>query len=191
MQMAQKHDTHNHVLFMYGSRDERLQVLAEYFNDGVNKGELCIFATPDTPEQVVMDFLPFGFDAGKAIDQRDLRVFEMTSTYLPHGQFVADFMLSNVAQFITDAKAGGYKGLRTAGEMAWLYEHPEFLAGAGKYEADITGLAGENPQFTGLCLYPLREGSRRILDTAMQTHPSFMYDGTVQPNPFNKRHVPG
>lgn len=187
---AKKPAGHNHVLFMYDSREERMRVLAEYFGDGLAKGELCIFVTPD-PEQTVENFRAVGLDVSQAIKKGELRVFEMNETYLPSGKFAADFMLSNVKRFIKDAVAGGYKGLRTAGEMAWLHEHPEFAKSATKYEKQVNELTDDHSEFTGLCLYPLRESAGDVLDTAMRTHPSFIYDGTVQMNPFGNRRVPG
>ena len=187
---AKKPTSQNHVLFMYDSREERMRVLAEYFGDGLKRGELCIFVTPD-PEQTAENFRVVGLDVRQAIEKGSLRVFEMGETYLPSGKFAADFMLSNVKRFIKDAKAGGYKGLRTAGEMSWLHDHPEFVVSATKYEEQISGLAGDHSEFTVLCLYPLRESPGDVLDTAMRTHPSFIYDGTVQMNPFGNRSVPG
>lgn len=187
---AKKPASHNHVLFMYDSREERMRVLAEYFGDGLANNELCIFVTPN-PGQVIENFRAVGLDVAQATEKGNLRVFEMNKTYLSSGKFAADFMLSNVKRFIKDAKAGGYTGLRTAGEMSWLHDHPEFTQEAGKYEKQISQLCGDHSEFTGLCLYPLRESTGDVLSAAMRTHPSFIYDGTVQANPFNGQQVPG
>jgi hypothetical protein len=175
-----RRDIHGHVLFMYKNRQERLRTLAGYFGDGLAEGELCIFVTPDPPEKVIKDFLSVEFDASEAVENGSLRIFEMAETYLPHGKFVADYMLLNVANFITEARTKGYTGIRTAGEMAWLYEHPEFLSGATEYEQRVNGLNASNPEFTGLCLYPVRKDSKPILDSAIRTHPSFIYSGAAQ-----------
>jgi hypothetical protein len=183
-------DVHGHVLFVYEGREERLKIVAEYFRDGLAKGELCIFVTLDPPRKVVSDFQSVGVDVKEAVERGKLRVFEMVQTYLPHGQFVANHMLSNVADFIHDAKAKGFTGLRTAGEMAWVYDHHESLTDATEYEYDVNGLSDDNPEFVGLCLYPLREGSGEVLDSALKTHPSFIYDGTLRTNPFTKTGLP-
>lgn len=185
-----KHDVHGHLLFLYESRQERLQTLTEYFGDGLAKGDLCVFVTPDTPKKVLRDFRSVGLDAKEAVEKGSLRIFEMVKTYLPHGKFVADYMLLNVANFIMEAKTRGYTGLRTAGEMAWLYGRPELLADATRYESQVNELNASNPQFTGLCLYPVRKGTSDILDSALKTHPSYIYDGTARTNPFNGRGLP-
>ena len=175
---------------MYESRQERLQTLAEYFGEGLAKGELCVFVTPDTSKKVIKDFRSTGLNIAKAVQNGDLRIFEMLKTYLPHGKFVADFMLLNVANFIMEAKAKGFTGLRTAGEMAWLYDRPEFVADATDYESQVNDLNTDSPEFTGLCLYPVHKGSSAIIDGALKTHPFYMYDGIRQTNPFNGRGLP-
>lgn len=185
-----KQDSHGHLLFLYESPDERLQTLGEYFRDGLAKGELCVFVTPHSSRKVVKDLKSVGLNVATAVKQGHLRIFEMEKTYLPHGKFVADYMLLNVANFIMEAKAKGYTGVRTAGEMAWLYEHPEFLADATHYESQVNELNAANPAFTGLCLYPVRRGFGKILDSALRTHPSYVYDGTPRTNPFNNEGLP-
>jgi KaiC/GvpD/RAD55 family RecA-like ATPase len=150
-QSVQKKHAHNHVLFMYDSHEERMQVLAEYFSDGLANNELCFFVTPQSLEEVTRDFLDIGFDIRDVVERGDLRVSEMVKTYLPDGRFLADFMLANVKDFIHEAKQGGYRGLRTAGEMAWLCDHPDFVDDARDYEEMVTELALQNGEFMGLC----------------------------------------
>ncbi len=53
--------TQGHAFFMYGSDDERLKLLADYFREGVEKNELCIFVTPEMPSQVIKQFKTVGF----------------------------------------------------------------------------------------------------------------------------------
>jgi hypothetical protein len=176
-------DTHDHILFVYTTAEERLRVLAEYFGEGLDNNDQCVFVTPEASEKAVADFLTAGLDVTEALEQKQMYIFEMKATYLPHGRFVADYMLTNVINFIMDARDKGYSGIRTAGEMSWLHENPEFLADATLYEHQINGVNAMNPDFTGLCLHPAHEVPGKILDSALQTHPSFIYDGTLRPNP--------
>ena len=173
-----------HILFAYESSKERQRLLAEYFGEGLANNELCIFVTSDAADKVTKDFLAAGLDIEEAVSEGNLRIFEMEETYLPHSKFVGNYMLMNVVNFIIDAKARGYEGVRTAGEMSWLCDHQEFFDDAMEYEEKITKLRDVSPEFTGLCLYPVREGSGKIVDTALHNHPSYVYDGTIQTNPF-------
>jgi len=177
-----KHTTQGHAFFLYNSSDERLGLIAEYFKQGLAKHELCIFVTPEPQDEVIESFKAVGFDCGEAVVAGSLRIFEMNQTYLPDGRFVADYMLSNVANFMEDAKAHGYSGLRTAGEMSWLDEHPAALSEALDYEERVNSLNSPAPAFTGLCLYPVRDGFSDALHGAVRTHPSFIYNGEVRSN---------
>lgn len=178
-----KQTTQGHAFFLYSSTEERLSLIAEYFQQGLANNELCIFVTPETPRQAIESFARVGLDVGEAVAQGSLRIFEMNETYLPDGHFVSDYMLNNVSNFMEDAKAQGYSGLRTAGEMSWLDAHPEAMKEAVTYEAGVNGLNEPKPAFTGLCLYPIRDGFDETFQGAMRTHPSFIYNGEVRPNP--------
>ena len=178
-------DMHGHISVLYDSPKQCMRLLAEYFKEGLAKNELCVFVWPAPKKQVIEELRVAGLDADEAVMSGDLRIFDMNSTYLPDGRFVADFMLDNVRNFIKDAREMGYKGLRTAGEMSWVYSHPDMIEEATAYEHDVNGLRDQNPGFTGLCLYPMRSHTTSTLKTALCTHPSFLYDdGEVRQNPF-------
>ena len=178
-------DAHGHILLVYEDHDERLRLLAEYFGEGLANNELCVLVTPGPLDRVINDLRSAGLDAQQAANDDRLRIFEMTDTYLPHGKFIANYMLQNVTDYIAEARNKGFSGVRTAGEMSWLYGLPEFFEAADQYERMVTELGSNNPQLTGLCLYPVRQGSGRILDDALHTHQSIIYDGTLRTNPFS------
>ena len=92
-------------------------------------------------------------------------------------------MLQNVKIFIEDAKSSGFSGLRTAGDMTWLYTAPEFTEEAMQYESDVNTLTTPGGHFTGICLYPSESANSRILAGALKTHPGFIYDGQITANP--------
>jgi hypothetical protein len=167
-------DAHGHTILVYSAREERLRALAEYFREGLANGELCIFVAPEPPEEIIEGLLLAGLDVNEAVAQNKLRLFEMNKTYLPHGAFVSNYMVTNVINFLIDAKTRGFTGVRTAGEMAWLYDHPEFLPDAMQYEDQINELSSENPDFIGLCMYPVRAGAEKVLERAMHVHPDIL-----------------
>ena len=175
-------DEHGHIAFFYGSKKDRTQTLAQYFREGLEKGELGVFATPDSPKKVISDFRRAGFDIAKYVESGALRIFEMNKTYLPNGKFVAEYMITNVAVFIEDAKVLGYTGLRTAGVMDWLKDRPETWAEAFAYEEAVNQLSRKHPSFTGLCLYPVQGSSDEVLEGAIKTHPRYISKGKEQNN---------
>jgi len=184
-------NTHGHAAFLYETLEERLELLAQYFQEGLQKNELCVFVTPDSEVDAIASFKAIGFDPSEAIKKGALRVFSMKQTYLPDGHFAADYMLQNVNDFLEEAKQLGYSGLRTAGEMAWLYDHEDQITDAISYEDSVNGLATPDDNFIGLCLYPMAHDSfNKVLGSVLQTHPSFIYDGQVQPSPYFGRPEP-
>lgn len=174
--------TRGHAFFVYGDDNERLNIITEYFRQGLENNELCIFVTPEAPKEVVKNFGKKDLDLRGAVDEGAFRIFEMNSTYLPNGQFVAEYMLSNIRIFLEESKLQGFSGLRTAGEMAWLIEHPELHQEATLYEKEVNDVAKPDANFVGLCLYPLEEQHEEIINQAAETHPSFILDGQAHRN---------
>jgi len=175
--------THGHTAFLYQTAQERLKLLAEYFKQGLKAHELCIFVTPESEKQVIQDFKEYALDVTSAIKSGALRVFEMEDTYLPHGSFVRNYMLTNVTNFAEDAQREGYRGIRTAGEMSWLNRTPEAVADALDYEQDIDEFAGSNKTFVGMCLYPVHDTDSEVLSGAFNTHASVIFDDDLNVHP--------
>ncbi len=174
--------TNGHAFFLYNDVDERHELLTAYLKQGLDNNELCILVTSELPNDILQSFSSLGFDAKTAYKNQSLRIFKMNQTYLPDGQFSADYMFNNVATFINEAKADGYNGLRTAGEMSWLAERPEYAEAAEAYEHNVNNLCTPDLNFIGLCLYPVQDAFTDILASAARTHPSFIHDGQIQSN---------
>lgn len=176
--------TKGHTCFFYKDQQDRYDLLANYFIQGIENGELCVFATSGTKDQVKTDFKDYSPMLSKAIDEEKIMIFEMTSTYLPNGTFVAEYMLNNVKAFIEDAKNRGFSGLRTAGEMKWVMEHPEEADNAVTYEHLVNTLNASNSRFVGLCLYPLTTSTDTVTAGALSSHPTVTYMDSVVSNPY-------
>ena len=169
----------SHVLFAYESDEEQIRMLAEYLKDGLANNELCVYVTPSSKKQIIKELKAAGLNVQSAVDDGRVRIYDMNETYLPDGTFSRDYMLDNVSKFLGDAASEGYNGLRTAGTMTWLYDHPEYADEADHYEHLVNDLKVKHPDFTGLCLYPVRRGSSKVIDKAMHSHPSIIYNSTV------------
>jgi len=183
-QPKRNHSYHKgHAALFYATLAQRLQFLGNYFSDGLDHGELCIFATPGPESQAIEDFDSVGLNIRPAVDEGRFKIFGMYDTYLPDGTFRPQTMLSNVASFIRDSQSKGFAGLRTAGEMRWVNVYPDWLDALAQYEDDVNQLDSDH-SFMGLCLYPLMSESTPILKAALDTHPAFIYDGKMSLNPY-------
>jgi hypothetical protein len=176
-------NSRGHAVFLYDDSADSMEVAAEYFRGGVELNELCIFVTSACKKDVIREFKQFGFNPTKAINNGQLRLFEMQATCLPDGYFAADYMLHNVSSYTKDAQKLGYSGLRTAGEMSWLPDHIDAFTEAMAYDKNINNLHHDEPDFIGLCLYPVMESSSEIISGVLKTHPSVIYDGEIGASP--------
>ncbi len=174
----------DHISVFYDKPEERWQLLAEYYDDGLSQDELCVFVTKETPAHARLNLRAGGLDIDQAVADSKFRMFTMEATYLPDGRFIADYMLHNVIGFIEEAKAQGYSGLRTAGEMDWLAARPEYHPEAAIYEHDVNTVGEDHPEFTGLCLYSVQMEPMAVVKNALYNHPVFIYEGVLHHNPY-------
>lgn len=159
--------------------------MADYFRDGFDNGDMCILVHSSPKAQIIKDFEATGLDIRPHLEKDNLRIFDINETYLAGGKFAADYMLSNVKGFISDAKSRGYSGVRTAGEMSWLEDSRELTDEAIQYEQAIDELIEIDETFTGLCMYRLGSDTVELIKDALQTHSSFIYDGVNYHNPYH------
>ncbi|HEX7633319.1 MAG TPA: MEDS domain-containing protein [Candidatus Saccharimonadales bacterium] len=172
----------NHISLFYDSSAQRLQFLGNYLQVGFERNELCVVVSHASQKELIADLKSVGLDVAKQIRQKDLRVFNARKTYLTGDSFVVEYMLNNVINFTNDARAQGYNGLRTAGEMNWLTEQPHAHDDAATYESEVNGIKAQS--FTGLCLYPIDSSSVQAIKSAVRTHPDFAYKNTLHHNPY-------
>lgn len=182
-----RENTEGHCCFFYKNQKDRLKLLASYFKEGIDKNELCVFVTASAEEQVIDDYKKSAPYMVNAIQTKSLLVFEMNGTYMPDGQFVADYMIQNVKQFIEEAEKGGFTGLRTAGEMKWINDNPAESDNAIFYEQQVNTLNEPKPIFVGLCLYPMNNLSEELTDGVLKSHPTIIYQNRIKNNPFYSR----
>lgn len=182
--LVDKRSSRGHCCYFYKDQNDRKELLASFFKTGIEKNELCIFVTSNTKEQIMSDYEKSAPFIIKAIKTKSLLVFEMNSTYMPNGQFAANYMLKNVKLYIEEAKKRGFKGLRTAGEMKWVIDNHGESEGAILYEQKVNTLNEPKPNFVGLCLYPSDGLSDELTDGVLRSHPTIIQQGSIKNNPL-------
>lgn len=170
----------NHILIFYEDKADYLNFLAEYYKEGLQSGNLCVFVSVETADELTKEFADRGLDVRDNIKDGSFRVFNMLETYLQNGQFSSNYMLGNVEAFIKDAMDDGYRGLYTAGDLRWLEDRPEYAEEAATYESKINDLQSEFTNFRGVCLYPTAQSST-VRSLSLQTHPFLVMDGSIHP----------
>lgn len=160
-----------HIVLLYDKDDDKYEYLASYFQEGLDNNMLCIFVSLSPQADIIANFKARGLDLVQAIKNKKFRIFGMSETYLPNGNFSVDYMIKNVEMFIKSAKVDGYDGIYTAGEMVWLFDKPESWYQVAEYEQKITDLQKEQSLAKALCLYPTGISSF-IEECALQAHPA-------------------
>jgi two-component system, chemotaxis family, sensor kinase Cph1 len=176
-------NSQNHTCAFYETPTDRLRILANYYKTGLDRGELCIFITDQVPRDLIKKLKRYGLDAAQAVADGDLRIFPVKPTYLEDGTFKAPRMLDNLKNFVKQALAQGYNGVRGGGDMAWLAGRPPGWQDITRYEAKIN-LFIRGHRFTGICLFP-----RDLLDSdftqkIIQTHQGMVRSGRYHDNPY-------
>jgi len=143
----------HHCLF-YHSQEDLVNLLAEYFKAGVEKGEYCIWVTADggveQKARKMLDKKLPGRRAQQAGSQ--IEFIQCSEWYLRDGSFHPEQVLNGWVERLGLAVNRGYQGLRVSGDLGWL-DATDWRTLIG-YETDVNGIiAGQN--FMAVCSYPL------------------------------------
>ena len=67
----------NHIVLLYDNQDYADLVISRYFLNGLQKGESCIFFTPDDPKAIEKRLTAKGIDVQKYTKANSLRIFQI------------------------------------------------------------------------------------------------------------------
>jgi len=143
----------HHCLF-YQSQDDLVNLLAEYFKSGIEKGEFCIWVTADggveqKARKTISQKLT-GREARQTASQ--IEFVRCSDWYLRDGSFHPEQVLNSWVERIKLAANRGYRGLRVSGDLGWL-DATDWQTLMG-YESDVNSvIAGQD--FRAVCSYPL------------------------------------
>ncbi|MDB5164508.1 MAG: hypothetical protein JWL89_134 [Candidatus Saccharibacteria bacterium] len=160
----------SHVSLFYDSSEQRLRFLANYIQVGLACGELCILVTSRTQAAAEARLLSMGLDIQQALRRGDVRIFNAREAYLTNSLFVVEYMRANVENLLSDAKAQGYRGIRTVGELSWL---------AGRETVS------DNEPLLGLCLYPIDDASLTDIKNTVPDDSGIIYAEQAQHEPYS------
>ena len=143
----------HHCLF-YQSRDDLVNLLAEYFKTGMEKGESCIWVTADGGvEKMAREAISKKLTAPETRQaESQIEFIRCSDWYLRDGSFHPEQVLDNWVEKLKLAVNGGYQGLRVSGDLGWL-DATDWQTLMG-YESDVNSvIAGKD--FMAVCSYPL------------------------------------
>ena len=143
----------NHGIFFYRNPHEKREVLFNFLQAGLEKGEAAVYiAAQETSRQIRRHMEDFGLDVESLDRDGLLQVFDCDEWYMIDGE-VDIPRLQNVGQYIFEETMEiGLKGLRGCGETACFFEH-EKEKELVEYELTI-GRKFDLPM-TALCAYDM------------------------------------
>jgi two-component system sensor kinase FixL len=175
----------DHLCLFY-ERDpiEQMPALIPFIQDGLLKGERCIYIAADqTVDALTRHLEDGGVDVGKESAQGRLNLWTRKEWRQP-GNMDSRTKSLQVRQFIADASRAGFQGIRFAVEMTWTLGPDIAASQLEHWEASINTLF--DPGFPGriVCQYNRSRLSPDALLAAMYTHPLLILGDDVYSNIF-------
>lgn len=144
----------SHLCAFYQTRDDLFEVVASYFEPGLEANELCVWRLPaGIAVEEARSQLAARIDSFERY--RDERRFELLSLALD--AFEVEAMERLWSEKIDRARADGFEGLRGCGDSDILHDEDQQIA----YERWLHGFLVDRPALA-LCTYSL--GAARAID---------------------------
>jgi len=114
----------NHGIFFYRSLHEKHEVLFNFLQAGIQKGEGAGYVpSQETSKQIRRHMEDFGLNV-KALERDGvLTIFDYDKFYIIDGEVNAPHTIMLGMRVLEEAMEIGLKGLRTCGEAACFFEH--------------------------------------------------------------------
>ncbi len=142
----------DHVAYFFKSNEERLAFVIPYMINGLRNLERCVYiAEENTVPEILAEFKGAGIDIHAATSRGALSVVTKHDTYLRHGMFEPEKMITDLDRDVRFALQNGFSGLRVTGEMSWALDLPFALSRLCQYEQELCRRWPS--QLAGLCQY--------------------------------------
>jgi hypothetical protein len=140
--------TGDHGIVFYRNPNEKHEVLFNYLQAGIQKGEGAIYvSSQETSKQIRRHMEDFGLNVKALESDGMLRILDYDEFYIIDGQVNASHTIMLGMRMLEEAMDIGLKGLHTCGEAACFFDHKkekelvEYELGLGrKLELPVTVL---------------------------------------------------
>lgn len=168
----------DHVAFFFKNNAERLAFVIPYIIAGLQNRERCVYTVDEnTVPEILAEFKKAGIDIDATTANGALSVVTKHDTYLRHGIFDPEKMITDLDRDVRLALQNGFKGLRVTGEMSWALDLPSALSRLCEYEHELYHHWPE--QLAGLCQYNESLFPSDVIDKMAECHCAAVRDGNV------------
>ncbi len=155
-----------HFCQFYQTKEDLVDIHAPYFKAGLENGEFCLWVVSQPLEveeakEALKQVVP---DIDVYLDRGQIEIIPYTHGDVNEGIFDSNKIINGWVKKLDQVLAGGYEGLRTAGNTSWLKKGDwgDFVSYETKVDASIV-----KRQIISLCSYPLNVcGAADIIDIA-------------------------
>jgi hypothetical protein len=117
-------ETGSHGIVFYRSPNEKHEVLFNYLQAGIQKGEGAIYvSSQETSKQIRRPMEDFGLNVKTLERDGVLRILDYDEFYIIDGEVNAPHTIMLGMRMLEEAMDIGLKGLHTCGEAACFFEH--------------------------------------------------------------------
>jgi chemotaxis family two-component system sensor kinase Cph1 len=176
-------DTHDHPCVVYSSEEELKASFVPYFEDGLQRGERCIYFINEHPAEWVLQALrEYGFDPNPYLESGALQIVHTSDAHLKEGFFGEEKMLGTWNELFASATTDGFKRVRCAVEMTWALSGLPGCEILAPYEARLTKFTDDN-DVSVICMYNRAKFSSDKLKAVIHAHPQLMIGNDLMHNP--------
>jgi hypothetical protein len=171
----------DHVAYFFRSNAERLAFVIPYIAIGLQKNERCLYIAEDNSiPRIYRELEEAGVDVDNAQKRGALSILTKRETYLRHGIFEPEKMITDLNNDVKYSLEHGFSGLRASGEMSWALDLPSALARLIEYEEKLQ--ASWPAEFGGVCQYDLTRFAPELIERMKRIHEIYVEDGKIVRN---------
>ena len=147
----------DHACLTFSDADERLDIVAAFVRDGLDRGDKVVCLT-DTlpPDDLSAELSERGLPVASTMCSGQLELVPSVSAYIAGGTFDPEQVISGLRSRIDGALAAGYPGLRISADMVWALRPVSGLEQLLTFEVQFSELLATR-RALAVCQYD-REG---------------------------------
>jgi hypothetical protein len=172
-----------HACLIYDDTPKRDAIVSAYLGAGLREGQLVRYYTDVTPVEVVQCWATHDGVQMKATEDGPLRVIEAERAYCPEGRFEPQKVVARLPIGYDLARAAGFTGVRSSGEMTWALRGIPGSDRLVEYEALLNTMSSAVPHL-GMCQYDARQFDGATLFQVLRVHPYLVAGEQVVRNPY-------
>ena len=124
LEFVRRMKVRDHVILFYTSPGDKRLILFTYLKAGLDAGEAALYVAGEESSSAIREAMSgFGIDVKHCERTGALKIVDYRDWYIIGGEFSVDRTISLWKKALDEVTAGGFRGLRVAGEMACFFKH--------------------------------------------------------------------